>query len=140
MAKSKLIYCKCCGAEIARSAKVCPRCGAKNKKSGWRIALGTIFIFMALGVFSLRMAGAGAKPEETISMAEFNSIQTGMTYEQVVKIIGTDGELSSSVDMFDENEYKTELYVWKGNGVVGSNATVTFQGGKVVAKSQVGLE
>lgn len=140
MARSKLIYCKCCGAEIARSAKVCPRCGAKNKKNGWRIALGTIFIFMVLGVFSLRMSGAGAKPEETISMAEFNAIQTGMTYDQVVKIIGTDGELSSSVDMFDESEYKTELYVWKGNGVVGSNANVTFQGGKVVAKSQIGLE
>lgn len=32
MAKSKLINCKACGAEIARSAKHCPNCGAKNKK------------------------------------------------------------------------------------------------------------
>lgn len=29
---SKLIKCKSCGAEIAKSAKACPQCGAKNKK------------------------------------------------------------------------------------------------------------
>lgn len=30
--QSKLITCKHCGAEIASSAKVCPKCGGKNKK------------------------------------------------------------------------------------------------------------
>jgi len=29
---SKLVKCKTCGAEIAKNAKVCPGCGAKNKK------------------------------------------------------------------------------------------------------------
>lgn len=29
---SKIINCKTCDAEIATSAKVCPKCGAKNKK------------------------------------------------------------------------------------------------------------
>lgn len=29
--KEKLIECKVCGKEIARNAKVCPNCGAKNK-------------------------------------------------------------------------------------------------------------
>lgn len=29
---SKLIKCKSCGAEIAKNAKSCPQCGAKNKK------------------------------------------------------------------------------------------------------------
>lgn len=29
---SKLIKCKTCGAEIAKNAKACPQCGAKNKK------------------------------------------------------------------------------------------------------------
>lgn len=32
MAKSKMVNCKACGAEIADSAKACPSCGAKNKK------------------------------------------------------------------------------------------------------------
>ena len=29
---SKMIKCKHCGQEIAKSAKVCPSCGGKNKK------------------------------------------------------------------------------------------------------------
>jgi hypothetical protein len=46
-------------------------------------------------------------------------------------------------DIIDEiyiggDEYKTEIYVWYG-AVPGSNANVTFQGGKVVAKAQIGL-
>lgn len=32
MAKNKLTTCKACGAEIAKSAKSCPHCGAKNRK------------------------------------------------------------------------------------------------------------
>ena len=42
---SKMKNCKACGAEIATSAKSCPKCGAKNKKpfykkwcgDSWRI-------------------------------------------------------------------------------------------------------
>ena len=29
----KMVKCKTCGAEIAKSAKTCPKCGAKQKKS-----------------------------------------------------------------------------------------------------------
>lgn len=32
MAKNKLTICKACGAEMAKSAKSCPHCGARNKK------------------------------------------------------------------------------------------------------------
>ena len=30
--ENKMSACKACGHEIAKSAKVCPQCGAKNKK------------------------------------------------------------------------------------------------------------
>ena len=30
--KNKMTACKACGKEIAKSAKTCPHCGAKNKK------------------------------------------------------------------------------------------------------------
>ena len=30
--KNKMTTCRACGAELAKSAKVCPHCGAKNKK------------------------------------------------------------------------------------------------------------
>ncbi|MBR5534388.1 MAG: hypothetical protein IKU62_06045 [Ruminiclostridium sp.] len=32
MGKSKTMNCRVCGTEIAKSAKSCPQCGAKNKK------------------------------------------------------------------------------------------------------------
>lgn len=32
MSSKKMISCRTCGADIAKSAKVCPSCGAKNKK------------------------------------------------------------------------------------------------------------
>ena len=50
MAKSKMITCKHCGAEIVASAKVCPHCGGKNKppiyKRWWFILL-VAFVFLS---------------------------------------------------------------------------------------------
>lgn len=46
----KIINCKACGAEIAKSAKTCPHCGAKNKKSlfkrlwFWLIVVAVLFV------------------------------------------------------------------------------------------------
>lgn len=52
MAKEpKMVTCKHCGAEIAASAKACPKCGGKNKKPFYKnpllIALGVIVIIIA---------------------------------------------------------------------------------------------
>lgn len=77
--------------------------------------------------------------DATISADEFNAISTGMTYAEVVEIVGADGELTSEVDLGMGSEYKTALYTWKGNSL-GANANVTFQGGKVIAKAQIGLK
>lgn len=53
MAKSKMTTCKHCGAEIAASAKVCPRCGGKNKppiyKRWWFIVLVVLIVLSAIG-------------------------------------------------------------------------------------------
>lgn len=49
---SKLVKCKSCGAEIAKSAKVCPSCGAKRKKHTVLGVFLTIFgIFLIVSVF-----------------------------------------------------------------------------------------
>lgn len=137
---SKLVTCKDCGAQISKSAKVCPHCGAKRKPSGWRVFWGTILLFVGIFIFVGAIGGNGgsAKSEvQGITAEKFNAIETGMTYDDVVNIIGSEGELSSQVDIGGD-EYKTEIYVWYG-AVPGSNANVTFQGGKVVAKAQLGL-
>lgn len=48
MAKGKLTTCRACGGELAKSAKVCPHCGARNKKplfkKWWFWAILVVFI------------------------------------------------------------------------------------------------
>lgn len=52
MAK-KMVNCKTCGEEIAKSAKVCPKCGAKQKKHPILVAIlvifGIIILLSAIG-------------------------------------------------------------------------------------------
>jgi hypothetical protein len=77
-----------------------------------------------------------ADPGE-ITLEEFNKIENGLTLAQVEEIIGGKGELQSSAG---DGQYKTEIYTWKGAGGFGSNANVTLQGDKVMAKAQLGLQ
>ncbi len=62
---SKFICCKSCGAEIAKSAKACPQCGAPNKKKMGclSIFLCVIVIFVALISIAAILGGE----EETIT-------------------------------------------------------------------------
>lgn len=76
----------------------------------------------------------------TISLKEFNAIQTGMSYDEVFEIVGSRGEVLSEVDMGLGDEYVTMMFTWEGEGSIGANANVTFQGGKVASKAQFGLE
>lgn len=78
--------------------------------------------------------------EASISLEEFNKIETGMTYKEVCDIVGGEGTLGSSVDVGIGDEYKTEIYQWTGDGTIGANANVTFQAGKVISKAQIGLK
>ena len=51
--QSKLVTCKHCGEEIAAGAKVCPKCGGKNKKPiykrPWFIILIVLIVIGAIG-------------------------------------------------------------------------------------------
>ena len=59
MSKKKLINCKSCNHEIAKSAKVCPNCGAKNKKPFFkRVWFWILVIFVLAGL-------AGGSDDET---------------------------------------------------------------------------
>jgi hypothetical protein len=85
-----------------------------------------------------------AKEEENdpgISKEEFDKIQAGMTYEEVVEIIGGEGELNSESGSKGD-QYYTAMYTWNGESGFGANANATFQGNpaKLQNKSQFGLE
>jgi len=87
-------------------------------------------------LFSAKSANVTYNPPE-ITLAEFNSINTGMTYTEVCDIIGSSGELSVESSAAG---ITTKIYKWEGSGSLGANANVTFQGGKVVMKAQAGLK
>ena len=84
MANKKMRKCKTCGEAIAKSAKVCPKCGAKQKGHTGLIILAAVVILLV--VFA--MAGGGSssssssgsqsnsesseKPEEPITYTSVN--------------------------------------------------------------------
>ena len=49
MEKSKLTNCKACGAQVAKTAKTCPHCGAKVKK-GHPVLIGVLVVIILFAV------------------------------------------------------------------------------------------
>lgn len=70
------------------------------------------------------------------TLDKFNQIETGMTYEEVVGIMGEEGTLSTE-SSYGSQSLKT-YYWYASNGY--SNATISFMNNKVSAKSQIGLK
>ena len=50
--KKKMKKCKTCGQEIARKAKICPHCGAKNKKPFYK----RVFFWLILLILTAAVA------------------------------------------------------------------------------------
>ena len=71
-----------------------------------------------------------------ITLDEFNQIETGMTYEEVVNIIGSEGTLTSETTIGDTT---SKMYSWDGKGIA-SNATFMFQNDSLTSKSQINLD
>ena len=72
---------------------------------------------------------------DKMTMDKFNKITTGMTYEEVTKIVGSEGKLSTESSY---GGYSFKMYVWEASNGIAS-ASVSFTNGKVSAKSQLGL-
>jgi len=66
--------------------------------------------------------------------AEFGRISEGMTYEQVVNIMGTSGEL---IIVNEIDGIRTLTYSWKKAN--GSDINAIFQNGKLIQKVQLSL-
>lgn len=162
-----MVKCKNCGTEY--EGNFCSNCGMsatvtvpKTKKSVWvfKKIMGSIVcvIMLVVGIYLMVHAIIGIvgddnstditsisffeedkqKGESKINYANFEKIENGMTYEQVVGIFGEEGKILSSVDI-GEDEYATTMYYWYDDTGV-AKCNVTIQGGKVIAKVQIGLK
>ena len=72
--------------------------------------------------------------EEPITAERYSQLENGMTYDQVARILGSDGEEVSSSDLGGTS---TRMYAWKNGD--GSNMSAMFQNGALVMKAQFGL-
>ncbi len=94
---SKMINCKSCGAEIASSAKSCPKCGAKNKKPIWKRwwvwILAVIILFVAI-------SSVGANNSSSSTDIDDPAIQEPINY------IGV--SVADMMDMLNTNALKAE--------------------------------
>ena len=75
MNNKKLTTCKACGAQIAKSAKTCPQCGAKNKKK--HAFLGIVLCFLGI---MLVVAGMGGGGESSSSQGADDQVAEPITY------------------------------------------------------------
>ena len=68
-----------------------------------------------------------------LTAEKFYSIDFGMTYEDVVAIVGEDGVLTSEATIGDST---SSIYTWE-EGI--ANFNVTFENNKVIGKAQAGI-
>ena len=94
--------CKVCGQEIAKNAKTCPQCGAKNKKKH-PILIGIIVFFILIAIIA--SAGSDDEPNK-VENTDTNKVET-------------------SVDAKDEvAEKKNEFYVGETAELKGVSVTL----------------
>lgn len=144
-----LKICKECGAEVS-SKGVCPKCGKDQRNFFIKHKIIT-FILIVVVIGGIVGASGGGnqsnnstqtgttaiQSQEKLNLEKFNKIETGMSYDQVVEIIGEEGTVLSESEIAN---IKTIVYSWYGEGSVGANANITFQNGKVTSKAQFGLK
>ncbi len=137
--------CKYCQTEIDKKAKICPNCKRPQKKAGcltfiiaFIIVVGAGGIIASLQNNAIQKNVSGVSNDsEYITLDEYNAIKNGMSYEDVVKLIGSEGTSTSESSVGD---ITVKIITWYGNGMAGSNANVTFTNDEVTGKAQIGLK
>ncbi|HEU0299627.1 MAG TPA: hypothetical protein VFR37_09240 [Longimicrobium sp.] len=80
----------------------------------------------------------GLRPETAqppVTLAQFQRLQQGMTYEQAVEIMGGPGMYNGFTDVMGS---VSESWIWRGR-TPGSTASASFNGGRMTLSMQIGL-
>ena len=147
-------FCSSCGAQQgAQSETTSEPVPAKGFGCGRAILIGLAVLF-GLAVLGILLNPDGMGPSSTFSQSsrsslnggssgfsvytitinEYNQIRDGMSYSEVVRIIGEPGTELSSGDIAG---FRTVMYSWENFN--GSNANVMFQNDRMINKAQFGL-
>jgi uncharacterized protein DUF3862 len=137
-----------CGTSNADSARFCGGCGkplaqpqvAAPPNHSLRLLI-ILLAALAIGAglyLSIRPETQGSSNEQSevqiVTKAKYDSVQAGMSYDQVRAIMGDPGEEISQSDIAG---YTSVMYAWKNSN--GSNMNALFQNGKLINKAQFGL-
>jgi phage FluMu protein Com len=160
--KAAAIRCKHCHADLG-SAVTCvpqaesPNDGALNSRSTTpevpvtdaSLPGGTaVLILICCGVLFLLykvnegyidpVASAVLRSAEASgpTLAQYEQLQTGISYEQATRLLGSSG---SELSRVGSGSLETVMYSWSGQGSRGANMTAMFQNDRLVAKAQAGL-
>jgi hypothetical protein len=130
--------CKECGAEISKSAKVCPKCGKKQKGSLLLLLVAVILIISTISIFVGALSGTtstNSSTEAVVTKENYEKIEEGMTIEEVVAILGEPRSTS-------ENEItglgKTILYHYQESFTL-TGIDIYFHNGTVYMKNWTDL-
>lgn len=134
----KMTTCKSCGAEIARSAKACPKCGAKNKKPIYkRVWFWILAVILVLGIGGAAGGSGGGEtadaPADTSAgtQNEQAAEESQDTQEEAIEYADvTTDELSDALESNAMNASDT----YKGNyyAVTGRLETIDASGDYIV--------
>ena len=91
------------------------------------------FIICAVILIALLIATLGFHPEARYTAEQYQQLQTGMSYEQVVDVLGHEGEAAEGSSGTDDSQ----TYIWSNDD--GSSITVTFTGDTASAIDQDGI-
>ena len=126
----KMTVCKSCGAKIAKSAKTCPSCGAKNKNRKKKLLILAVIALVVIVIIAAASGkdkdapapAAAANPASATAKAAnatdaADTTQAAPDYETV--------EIEKLFDELENNAYNAQQK-WK-------NRYITITGGKVAA-------
>lgn len=126
--------CMFCQSDIPKKAIVCHVCRRRQavKLSGPAIL---IVILLCIALACVIVFANETSPKNYITLEEFEKIETGMSYNDIVDIVGCEPKVLSESEIMG---IKSTMYMYYGKDHI-SNANITVQDGKVKSKSQLGL-
>ena len=86
----KMKHCAVCGEEIASSAKVCPKCGAANKKTIYQ--QGWFIVVIIIGVLAIMVSTGGTSEENKEDIS-----YTAYTVDQLMEDLNKNAANASGV-------------------------------------------